>query len=80
MNVTIIANKICDVLNHLMPLNSSNISNYNELIQYVGDRPGHYKRYAMDASIIENELGWKAEENFESGIIKTVEWYLRYGK
>jgi len=47
------------------------------LITYVKDRPGHDKRYAIDASKIENELGWKADENFETGIIKTIEWYLK---
>lgn len=49
---------------------------YKEQIKYVEDRPGHDKRYAIDASKIENELGWKAEENFETGIVKTIDWYL----
>ena len=47
-----------------------------ELIAFVTDRPGHDFRYAIDASRLENELGWKASENFESGIDKTVDWYL----
>jgi len=47
-----------------------------ELITYVKDRPGHDLRYAIDATKIENELGWKADENFETGIKKTIEWYL----
>ena len=46
------------------------------LIQYVPDRPGHDRRYAIDATKIETELGWRASENFESGIEKTVKWYL----
>jgi len=46
------------------------------LIQYVGDRPGHDLRYAIDFSKIEKELGWKPKETFESGMKKTVEWYL----
>ena len=55
----------------------SNRQSYKELITFVTDRPGHDRRYAIDASKIENELGWKAEEDFESGILKTVEWYLK---
>jgi len=50
---------------------------YKALITFVEDRAGHDRRYAIDATKIENELGWKADENFESGIIKTVEWYLQ---
>ena len=49
---------------------------YKELISFVQDRAGHDRRYAIDATKLENELGWKADENFDSGIIKTVEWYL----
>ncbi len=49
---------------------------YIDQITFVIDRPGHDFRYAIDASKIENELGWKADENFESGIKKTIEWYL----
>lgn len=53
------------------------IDHYKDLISFVADRPGHDRRYAIDATKIENELGWKAAENFESGIKKTVEWYLK---
>ncbi len=53
----------------------NNIS-YKELMSFVKDRPGHDFRYAIDAAKIENELGWKADEDFESGIIKTIEWYI----
>lgn len=69
-----IAQKICELLDNLQP--RKNGDSYKELITFVIDRPGHDKRYAIDASKIENELGWKAEENFESGIEKTVKWYL----
>lgn len=67
-----IANKICDLLDVLKPQNDS----YKQQIHFVTDRPGHDFRYAVDASKIENELGWKADENFESGIKKTIDWYL----
>ena len=65
---------ICDILDDLSPLASGEPR--RKLITFVKDRPGHDQRYAIDASKIESELGWKAEENFESGIRKTVEWYL----
>ncbi len=68
-----IANKICEILDELSPKVSGS---YKELITYVEDRAGHDRRYAIDATKLENELGWKAEENFESGIVKTIEWYL----
>jgi dTDP-glucose 4,6-dehydratase len=49
---------------------------YKEQIRYVQDRAGHDRRYAIDATKIETELGWNADENFETGIVKTVQWYL----
>ena len=53
---------------------------YKSLITFVEDRAGHDRRYAIDASKLENELGWKADENFDTGIVKTIEWYLKkYG-
>lgn len=67
-----IANKICEILDELKPKDKS----YSEQIRFVKDRPGHDFRYAIDASKIENHLGWKANENFETGIVKTIEWYL----
>lgn len=67
-----IAHKICEILDEKRPKNVS----YKEQITFVKDRPGHDFRYAIDASKIENELGWMANENFETGILKTVEWYL----
>lgn len=72
-NNNYIVNKICEILDELIPSNKS----YKELITYVDDRAGHDRRYAIDASKIENKLGWKADENFESGILKTIEWYLK---
>ena len=56
---------------------SSNLKPYKELITFVEDRAGHDRRYAIDASKLENTLDWKAEDDFDSGIVKTIEWYLR---
>jgi len=67
-----IAHKICEILDTLKPKKGS----YKELITFVEDRAGHDRRYAIDATKIETKLGWVAEENFESGILKTIEWYL----
>jgi len=72
-----IVNKICELLDEKIPRASGS---YKELITFVEDRAGHDRRYAIDASKIENRLGWKADENFDTGIVKTVEWYLKkYG-
>ena len=65
---------ICQILDELRP--QANAQPYENLITFVKDRPGHDLRYAIDASKIANELGWKPEETFETGIQKTVEWYL----
>lgn len=69
---------ICNILEELAPVKNTNlkIKNYESLITYVQDRPGHDLRYAIDASKIQRELGWKPEETFESGLRKTVQWYL----
>ncbi|ENM5906517.1 dTDP-glucose 4,6-dehydratase [Vibrio mimicus] len=67
---------LCALLEELVPRKPTGITHYADLITYVKDRPGHDVRYAIDASKIERELGWKPEETFESGIRKTVEWYL----
>ncbi len=67
---------ICSILDDLKPAAQP----YSELITYVTDRPGHDRRYAIDAHKIESELGWKPAENFESGIKKTVDWYLTNDK
>lgn len=63
---------LCDLLQELVPAENS----YRDLITFVQDRPGHDLRYAIDASKIERELGWKPEETFETGLRKTVQWYL----
>lgn len=67
---------ICDLLEELAPKKPSGVSNYRDLIIFVKDRPGHDARYAIDASKIERELGWVPEETFETGLRKTVQWYL----
>ena len=67
---------ICSLLEELAPQKPSGVSNYRDLITFVKDRPGHDARYAIDASKIERELGWVPEETFESGLRKTVQWYL----
>lgn len=69
-----IVDKICFLLDDLRP--RANGKSYKELISFVKDRAGHDKRYAIDASKIEKELRWKAEENFDGGILKTIKWYL----
>lgn len=69
-----IVDKICSILDEKQP--NANGSSYKELISFVKDRPGHDQRYAIDATKIETELNWKADEDFESGILKTVDWYL----
>lgn len=68
-----IVNHICEILDKKKPLNNGS---YKQFITFVQDRPGHDLRYAIDASKLENELGWKADEVFETGIVKTVDWYL----
>ena len=67
---------ICDLLEELAPEKPVGVKNYRDLITFVKDRPGHDVRYAIDASKIERELGWVPEETFETGLRKTVQWYL----
>jgi dTDP-glucose 4,6-dehydratase len=64
---------ICDLLDRLQP---STRGSRQQLISFVTDRPGHDRRYAIDASKLENELGWRAAETFETALAKTVQWYL----
>ncbi len=64
--------RICGILDELRPQGAP----HDRLITYVTDRPGHDARYAIDATKLETELGWRAEEDFDSGIAKTVRWYL----
>jgi len=67
---------ICDLLEELAPQRPAGVAGYRDLIAFVTDRPGHDLRYAIDAGKIERELGWRPEETFESGLRKTVQWYL----
>ena len=67
-----IVDRICTILDEKVPSDKS----YKELITFVEDRAGHDRRYAIDASKLENDLGWKADENFDTGIVKTIDWYL----
>lgn len=69
---------ICTLLEELAPQKPNGVKNYSDLITYVNDRPGHDIRYAIDASKIQKTLGWQPEETFETGIRKTVEWYLSH--
>ena len=68
-----VVNYICELLDDLLP---KDIGSYKDQISYVKDRPGHDERYAINSEKIKRELGWTAEESFESGIQKTVKWYL----
>jgi dTDP-glucose 4,6-dehydratase len=67
-----VVDAICDLMNEFMPRNGD----YRDLISYVSDRPGHDLRYAIDSSKIQRELGWRPTEQFETGLRKTVKWYL----
>ena len=67
---------ICDLLEELAPEKPAGVKNYQDLITFVKDRPGHDVRYAIDASKIERELSWVPDETFETGLRKTVHWYL----
>ena len=69
-------NTICQHLNELIIDKPQGIDSFHDLITYVADRPGHDVRYAIDASKINETLGWTPQETFESGIKKTIEWYL----
>lgn len=68
-----IVDRICTLLDGMVPRSTS----YKNLITYVEDRAGHDRRYAIDATKLETELGWRAEETFDTGIVKTIEWYLK---
>jgi len=65
---------ICSILDEILP--KSDGGKYQDLIEFVTDRPGHEMRYAIDASKIKNELGWEPAEDNQSGMKKTVQWYL----
>jgi len=68
---------VCNILDELVPSQIAGMDSYKQLITYVTDRAGHDVRYAIDATKIANELGWTPEETFETGIQKTVQWYLK---
>jgi dTDP-glucose 4,6-dehydratase len=67
---------VCDILDELVPCKLDGVDKYNQLITHVNDRAGHDVRYAIDASKIFDELNWTPIETFETGIKKTVQWYL----
>ncbi len=76
-----IVDRICTILDEKIPRHTRHPeldsgSSYKDLITFVADRAGHDRRYAIDATKLENELGWKADENFDTGIVKTIEWYI----
>ena len=71
-----VVHAICELLEELAPNKPEGIASYKDLITYVKDRPGHDIRYAIDASKIKKELNWVPQESFETGLRKTVEWYL----
>ena len=71
-----IVTEICKLLDELVGAKNIAASSYTDLITYVTDRPGHDRRYAIDNSKIQTELGWEPQETFESGLRKTVQWYL----
>jgi len=68
-----IVDSICSILDKRVPKECS----YKDLITFVEDRAGHDRRYAIDATKVERELAWKADEDFDSGIVKTIDWYLK---
>ncbi|MDO8254157.1 dTDP-glucose 4,6-dehydratase [Shewanella algae] len=71
---------ICSLLEELVQIKPKGVAHYEDLITYVKDRPGHDVRYAIDATKIERDLGWRPQETFESGIRKTIQWYLHNTK
>lgn len=71
-----VVHSICSLLEDLAPNKPEGISNYSDLITFVKDRPGHDLRYAIDATKMQEELNWKPQESFETGLRKTVQWYL----
>ena len=71
-----VVESICDLLEELAPVKPASVNSYRDLIMFVKDRAGHDVRYAIDASKIERELGWVPKETFETGLRKTVQWFL----
>ena len=71
-----VVHALCDLLDEFRPSHPNGLLSYKNLITYVADRPGHDQRYAIDASKIQKDLGWVPDESFETGLRKTVKWYL----
>ena len=71
-----VAELICEILEELRSKKPNGVNQYSDLIQCIEDRPGHDFRYAVDIKKIQNELGWQPQQEFESGLRKTVQWYL----
>ncbi len=71
-----VVRSICELLEELRPAKPEGLQRYADLITFVADRPGHDRRYAIDAGKIQRELGWSPQETFETGLRKTVQWYL----
>ena len=71
-----LVNKICEICDRKFPSKSSKLSKYSELIDFVNDRAGHDYKYAIDASKIKKDLGWEPSESFNSGLEKTIDWYI----
>ena len=71
-----VVHHICEILETLAPNKPQGVNRYYDLIRFIQDRPGHDTRYAIDASKIERELGWRPEQNLQSGLTKTVTWYM----
>jgi dTDP-glucose 4,6-dehydratase len=67
---------LCELLEEMAPHRPEGVGRYADLITHVADRPGHDQRYALDTGKIERELGWRPRESFETGLRRTVEWYL----
>lgn len=73
-----VVREICQLLEEQVPQKPAGVTHYQDLIQFVADRPGHDRRYAIDAEKIRTELGWQPKETFHSGLRKTVQWYLEH--
>jgi dTDP-glucose 4,6-dehydratase len=71
-----VVSQVCEILDELLPIHPEGIKSYKDLIHFVKDRPGHDKRYAVDSSKIEYKLNYMPEEIFESGLLKTITWYI----
>jgi dTDP-glucose 4,6-dehydratase len=71
---------LCKILDDLIPINKKSLNSYTDLISFVKDRPGHDLRYAIDSTKIKTKLGWQQLENFETGLRKTVNWYINNTK